>query len=1052
MEPMQSPDRGERLVGRTAELALFERLLAGVRDRNSGALVSLTGDPGIGKTTLVRSVVDRSRELGFRTVERTCWPGHGVPALWVWDAVLRDLGVLPEELDTGTQVDRFDAMLRALADAAEQQPLVLAVEDLHVGDVDTALFVRFLGRAIARLPIVLVASWRSGPGVTDLHRSIAAESTNRVHLGALPSAAVADILRRYPALDEDGRARCQGACGGNPLFIHELAQAMSAGDKRIPPSVREVIEHRLSSVEPGVRQVLLAAAVLGARSFVGEVALVAAMPNATVADVGLVSAGMVTIENLEVAFQHDLVREVLLATTPQRDLLLLHRRAVDMLTPAQSTQSAHRLAEHAAAVGVESVDDAMFAVRACSDAAERSRREGGLHRAADLLALAIRVRAAHPRLGHDPVLLVQHAEAVLSTGRLTDARTLFDLAVEAAESAGDIAVLARAAVGLGGVWVEEARDAPARERLLRLLRRSAEQLPESENVLRARVAIREAAELRYQGEASAEDVAFAVERLRPLDDDHALAEALSVLHHVLLTPPFATERLAVARELIEVSIRSGDELHAVVGRCWLTVDLYLLGDAGADRALEDFRAHAAALGCHSMDYIVAVLDVMRALRDGRLEEVEELSAAAHELGTAVGDADAFAYYGGQLMGLRWVQGRVGEIRDMIDELADSAMLRTHDMVFAAAAAAAAALDGEADTADRWIQGTGIGSAAAVPMFSTWSTSMLALTETAAALQDVELAEELLALVEPFAELPVRASLAITCLGPTRRLVGLLQVTAGRIHAGIDTLREAIDDCRRLRNRPVDAILQAELAAALLRRGAPGDASDARSLLERALAEGHSMGLTGRVPGWEELLDSIGDIRSPPSPADQPTGLVERLDSQWRVVVDDRELWLRDSVGMQHITNLLAAPGRLFSATEMSIATGGPVEDWQGEPLLDETARTAYAERLNELETDLQRAIDDADNGWIERLSAERDQLAHHLATATGLHGRTRSSADARERARTRVTKAIRRVIRRIEDAEPMLGRELGRTIQTGHVCGYSPDPVNPRRWEIRRQR
>jgi len=52
-----------------------------------------------------------------------------------------------------------------------------------------------------------------------------------------------------------------------------------------------------------------------------------------------------------------------------------------------------------------------------------------------------------------------------------------------------------------------------------------------------------------------------------------------------------------------------------------------------------------------------------------------------------------------------------------------------------------------------------------------------------------------------------------------------------------------------------------------------------------------------------------------------------------------------------------------------------------------------------------------------------------------------------ERARLNVTRAVRKVVRKIEAGCPVLGRHLDRAVQTGLFCAYQPDPTFPIEWE-----
>ena len=67
---------------------------------------------------------------------------------------------------------------------------------------------------------------------------------------------------------------------------------------------------------------------------------------------------------------------------------------------------------------------------------------------------------------------------------------------------------------------------------------------------------------------------------------------------------------------------------------------------------------------------------------------------------------------------------------------------------------------------------------------------------------------------------------------------------------------------------------------------------------------------------------------------------------------------------------------------------------------------------------------------------ELESLARELARALGLGGRARTFADAPERARLVVRKAIKRAIEQITAANPAVGRHLATRVSTGSVCCY----------------
>ena len=87
---------------------------------------------------------------------------------------------------------------------------------------------------------------------------------------------------------------------------------------------------------------------------------------------------------------------------------------------------------------------------------------------------------------------------------------------------------------------------------------------------------------------------------------------------------------------------------------------------------------------------------MRTFRRGELDETERLAAEALTLGTEAGDADALSWYGGHLLAVRWAQGRLDEMHDLVASVIESSTLRRLDQVYPALLAYTAALRGDVD--------------------------------------------------------------------------------------------------------------------------------------------------------------------------------------------------------------------------------------------------------------------------------------------------------------------------------------------------------------------
>ena len=193
-----------------------------------------------------------------------------------------------------------------------------------------------------------------------------------------------------------------------------------------------------------------------------------------------------------------------------------------------------------------------------------------------------------------------------------------------------------------------------------------------------------------------------------------------------------------------------------------------------------------------------------------------------------------------------------------------------------------------------------------------------------------------------------------------------------------------------------------------------------------------------------------------------TAELVREGEYWTVVFKDREQRVRDSKGMGFLAELLAHPEREIEvlalaggrsaerASQAEVADAGLVlsSDSDGDPLLDEHARRAYRERLENLRGEIDEADAFHDPERAASARAEYAALADGLAEATGLRGRDRRTGTAEERARLNVTRAIRSAIARVAEHDGALGEHLSACVHTGRVCVYRSDRQAPITWAV----
>jgi tetratricopeptide (TPR) repeat protein len=1065
---------GGNLVGRARELRLLDAALAATRTGN-GRLVAVAGEAGIGKTSLCREAASRAERAGFSVGWGTGWQEGGAPPLWPWQAVLADLAGLdgaaaPALLADdrgGTVVDperfaRFAAVAELLARACRESPVLIVIDDIQAVDPGAVLLARFIARALTRLPLMLLLTRRrsedDGAPLTGPLSELERQATS-VTLRPLDFDETASFLRSYGYLDVDPdlQRTLWRLTRGNPLFLHRLIALGPAGPAagRLPPDdARAAIVQAVDRLGDEARRILTRTAVLGSSPLVSHAAFVADCTTASLGEalgeaerVGLVG----TEERERFTFTHELIRECLHDRLTVGERREAHARAADLLGPpaaasqqvtgAASQQAAAgpqrltRYAHHALWAAPRSAGDARRAVAACRAAAGTMVGGFAYEQAAALLEAAVGV---YEQAGlSEPVaaLIVEWAQAVLSSGRLAEARTLFDRAVDASMNEQDTFGLARAALGLGGVWVNEHRSRPDWERVIGLQRRALAALPAGERRLRCRLTVRLAAEAVYQG-GPVEPVLEALAEARRLADSGVLAEALSLSHHALLTPRFTRTRLVLAEELIAVASPAGEGMLALMGLCWRAVDLFHLGDPRAATALTELRDHADALNCRSVLYVAEVIETMLLIRAGRLEEAETKATDCFELGRAVGDADALGYLGAHLVTIRWLQDRDAEILPIVEEVAGSPTLVPAEFAFRATVAALAARAGDHAKARRTLDRLTASGLAGLPESSSWLAGMAAIVESAHVLGDADVARQAYELLEPYADLTVMPSLAVTCFGSAERSLGLAALTFGRPGLAVEHLDRAVAANRLLGNRPVTTVTMADLAGALLRRAQPGDRERAAGLLADARLEAEAIDMTARAKSLTQRLAQLGDDRA----------AIRRQGRLWVFSVGDHQAVVAHRLGIAYLTRLLTNPYRPIPALELAAADAAFTGS-AGQPVIDGQARAAYRRRAEELTRQLADAGPGA-AGQAERLRAELDAIVGELSHAAAKGGRTRSFPDPGERARTAVRKAIKRAIDDVAAADPAIGGALRSSITTGAMCCYTPDPEQPLTWAL----
>jgi hypothetical protein len=366
---------------------------------------------------------------------------------------------------------------------------------------------------------------------------------------------------------------------------------------------------------------------------------------------------------------------------------------------------------------------------------------------------------------------------------------------------------------------------------------------------------------------------------------------------------------------------------------------------------------------------------------------------------------------------------------MLSERVHSPALSAVDDSAVAALAVAAALSGDDRTAVSCLARLGGSNLAALPRSSSWLVTMNGVAEAASLVADAGLAAAVYELLGPYADLPMIGGLGATCFGSTQHALGVAALTTGQLDRAADHFRIAIQVNLALPHWPAVVSSRLRLAETLALRAQPGDLETAEHERRAATRESAATGM--------QRPDSTPVAADGAARAD-----CRRVGRSWRIAWQDRSVLMPDSIGMLHLAVLIANPRQDIPATELvaglSALAGSRAETGTGQAVLDRQAIAEYRQRLACLDAEIAELEAAGAEPEAARAHAERGWLAAQLTSAAGLSGRTRSFPDDAERARVAAGKAIRRALRRIAAADPVMGEHLQQTVRTGTRCSYWP--------------
>jgi class 3 adenylate cyclase len=852
-----------------------------------GRLFTIAGEPGIGKSRLADEAAAYAGARGALVLWGRCLEGGGAPAYWPWVQVVRGLAnsaepalvsnwmgpgaaeiaqIVPElrnrmiglpDLPSASLAQPeqarfrlFDSAVSFLRKAADAQPLLIVLEDLHAADPTSLLMLIALSRDIRSTRAMVIGTYREVEIKHSPERAALIAEAERegvlLPLRGFGEADIGEFIERAWGISATIALinLLRDTTEGNPFFLSEILRLMAAegqlaGDTstvprrlRIPSGVRESIKRLTEPLGEDARRILSIASVIGREFDLNCLEGASRVPREGLMELLDQAASLELINEVRGAagrysFRHALIREALYDSLPPTRRRTLHRLVAEAIRSTQTlalpfAEIAYHYCEGAP------LGDAELAVEYSRQAARTAEKQLAYEEAAHHLGKAIEVLALK-RDGNELLraeLFCELGEAQTKAGDLAEARKTCLKAADIARNLKQPQLFARAVVAAGrGV----SNSGVTNRGLVALLTEALELLDKADSPVRAQVMARLGIELywseREQGVALCRR---AVDIARRLDDPHTSIIVLWARHLSLRNPDSLEQRLADTRQVITIAERAGERDFALEARFYRIADLLESGDiVGADiEQLEYLTAEAELRDRFKRGLL---LKSMRALMEGRLGESETLAQQAFVAGQHSGRPLALNSFLIQHGNTLWERGRLGELEAPL-----RAFIAQNPLIVFARCGLLLSLIQLGRHAEARIEFENLAKDdfGFVPRDWNWLPSMFVLADVCADLGEAKHAAILYRLLAPYSSHNAMLGYVYS--------YGSIAFALGKLAA----LRRHFDDAeahfegalaanRRIRAAIWVAHTQYEFASMLLKRGAGADHARAHELLASA---------------------------------------------------------------------------------------------------------------------------------------------------------------------------------------------------------------------------
>jgi class 3 adenylate cyclase/tetratricopeptide (TPR) repeat protein len=782
-------------------------------------------------------------------------------------ALQQRLGELAPPQTTDPDTERYllyAAAVGLLEEASATAPLILVLDDLHWADKPSLQLLRHVVANTSSDRLLLLCTYRdvelsaSHPlteALAGLHREPAGVSN--IDLKGFDDTGVIAFMESAAGheLDDAGVGlahQLYRETDGNPYFVSEVLRHLSEtgaivqdatgrwtaaydeGQLDLPHSVRAVIGTRVSRLGEQFTKILSTAAVIG-RDFELDllievtgsdedelIDLLEEAQRAAVVQEAIGSPG-------RYSFSHTLIQHTLYEDLGATRRTRVHRsvgEAIERLYGAGSDDRVGELARHflLATRPADAGKAISYARRAGEAAISALAPDDAVRYFSQALELAS-PGAVEPIVRLD--LLIGLGTAQHQTGNPDFRETLLE-AAQGARQLGDTERLVKAALANSREFFSSMGQLDSEK--VDVLEAALAALPETDTSERARLLATLCAELIYHSpldrRLALADEAGAM--ARRLGDPATLIDVLNRCSTAIRFPSTVARQLDETAEAVLLAKTIDDPSRLLSASMNGAICALFVGqfDRFAEH-LTTVQAVAEALRQPQIVWEAKFITALQAMTRGDATEAEQLATAALEVGTASGQPDAFSFFGSQLMRVRNMQGRYGE---MVPLVADAAEKNPAIPTYKAVLAVAHLEAGDEAAALELLDKAGEASFS-LPQDSSWSTGMVLYARVAIELVIQDHAGKLLDLLAPFHDqIPHNG---LTSSEPTAMYLGGLAAVLGQYDDAEKYFAEATDLNVRGGMRFAEAHTNLLRGRMLRARGGPSDAERARELLEQA---------------------------------------------------------------------------------------------------------------------------------------------------------------------------------------------------------------------------